>query len=53
MERLEIEIPGNPFGPSMTRTSAMKLVRAMFADALKDAYYEPLQCWLTGSTIAL
>ena len=53
MERLEIEIPGNPFGSSMTRRSAMKRVRAMFADALKDSYYVPLQCWLKGSSSTL
>ena len=53
MERLEIEIPGNPFGSSMTRRGAMKRVRAMFADALKDSYYVPLQGWLGGRTLAL
>jgi hypothetical protein len=53
MERLEIEIPENSFGPSMTRTTAMKRVRAMFADALKDSYYVPLQCWLKGSSSTL
>ena len=53
MERLKIEMPENSVGSSMTRRTAMKRVRAMFADALKDSYYVPLQGWLGGSTPAL
>jgi hypothetical protein len=53
MERLKIEMPENSVGSSMTRRTAMKRVRAMFADALKDSYYVPLQGWLKDSTLAL